>query len=142
MAVKSSGSNKESNAPFHVQTTGLYTCLAAVLALQKHWQSPWIGVCVYRVRTRRKDGGTGIRARVKRITTAYANHYTIPPVCTGRPRSGHTIRTILPRFWGRPGKKGIQTHACSAQRAPGSTYSACKCTLRVAARTLRAVNVL
>jgi hypothetical protein len=24
-------------------------------------------------------GGTGIRARVKRITTAYANHYTIPP---------------------------------------------------------------
>jgi hypothetical protein len=27
-----------------------------------------------------KDGGTGIRARVKRITTAYANHYTIPPV--------------------------------------------------------------
>ena len=27
-------------------------------------------------------GGTGIRARVKRITTAYANHYTIPP-CLG-----------------------------------------------------------
>ena len=27
-----------------------------------------------------KNGGTGIRARVKRITTAYANHYTIPPV--------------------------------------------------------------
>ena len=27
----------------------------------------------------KKDGGTGIRARVKRITTAYANHYTIPP---------------------------------------------------------------
>ena len=26
-----------------------------------------------------KYGGTGIRARVKRITTAYANHYTIPP---------------------------------------------------------------
>jgi hypothetical protein len=26
-----------------------------------------------------KIGGTGIRARVKRITTAYANHYTIPP---------------------------------------------------------------
>ena len=24
-------------------------------------------------------GGTGIRARVKRITTAYANHYTIAP---------------------------------------------------------------
>jgi hypothetical protein len=28
----------------------------------------------------KKHGGTGIRARVKRITTAYANHYTIPPV--------------------------------------------------------------
>ena len=27
----------------------------------------------------KKNGGTGIRARVKRITTAYANHYTIPP---------------------------------------------------------------
>jgi hypothetical protein len=25
------------------------------------------------------DGGTGIRARVERITTANANHYTIPP---------------------------------------------------------------
>ena len=24
-------------------------------------------------------GGTGIRARVERITTANANHYTIPP---------------------------------------------------------------
>ena len=28
---------------------------------------------------KQKNGGTGIRARVKRITTAYANHYTIPP---------------------------------------------------------------
>jgi hypothetical protein len=27
----------------------------------------------------KRYGGTGIRARVKRITTAYANHYTIPP---------------------------------------------------------------
>jgi hypothetical protein len=25
------------------------------------------------------NGGTGIRARVERITTANANHYTIPP---------------------------------------------------------------
>jgi hypothetical protein len=29
--------------------------------------------------TKKGYGGTGIRARVKRITTAYANHYTIPP---------------------------------------------------------------
>jgi hypothetical protein len=29
-------------------------------------------------------GGTGIRARVKQITTAYADHYTIPPVLTQR----------------------------------------------------------
>ena len=29
---------------------------------------------------KKEFGGTGIRARVKRITTAYANHYTIPPV--------------------------------------------------------------
>ena len=29
--------------------------------------------------TKNGYGGTGIRARVKRITTAYANHYTIPP---------------------------------------------------------------
>ena len=29
--------------------------------------------------TKKNYGGTGIRARVKRITTAYANHYTIPP---------------------------------------------------------------
>ena len=31
---------------------------------------------------RTKNGGTGIRARDKRITTAYANHYTIPPSWT------------------------------------------------------------
>ena len=36
------------------------------------------GNCIYQ--TKGKNGGTGIRARVKRITTAYANHYTIPPV--------------------------------------------------------------
>jgi hypothetical protein len=30
--------------------------------------------------TKKGYGGTGIRARVKRITTAYANHYTIPPL--------------------------------------------------------------
>ena len=30
-----------------------------------------------------KNGGTAIRARVKRITTAYANHYTIPPATNG-----------------------------------------------------------
>ena len=30
-------------------------------------------------RKKKSFGGTGIRARVKRITTAYANHYTIPP---------------------------------------------------------------
>jgi hypothetical protein len=30
--------------------------------------------------TKKEFGGTGIRARVKRITTAYANHYTIPPL--------------------------------------------------------------
>ena len=35
----------------------------------------------------KKNGGTGIRARVKRITTAYANHYTIPP---------HPCSAILP----------------------------------------------
>ena len=35
--------------------------------------------------TTKNYGGTGIRARVKRITTAYANHYTIPPMCW-RPR--------------------------------------------------------
>ena len=29
--------------------------------------------------TKKGYGGTGIRARVKRITTAYANYYTIPP---------------------------------------------------------------
>ena len=28
---------------------------------------------------KKRSGGTGIRARVKRITTVYANHYTIPP---------------------------------------------------------------
>ena len=28
---------------------------------------------------KRYFGGTGIRARVRRITTVYANHYTIPP---------------------------------------------------------------
>ena len=28
---------------------------------------------------RKKNGRTGSRARVKRITTAYANHYTIRP---------------------------------------------------------------
>ena len=32
--------------------------------------------------TKKGYGGTGIRARVKRITTAYANHYTIPPRLT------------------------------------------------------------
>ena len=29
--------------------------------------------------TKKSYGGTGIRARVERITTANANHYTIPP---------------------------------------------------------------
>ena len=28
----------------------------------------------------KKFGATGIRARVRRITTVYANHYTIAPV--------------------------------------------------------------
>jgi hypothetical protein len=28
---------------------------------------------------KKENGGTGIRARVERITTANANHYTIPP---------------------------------------------------------------
>ena len=37
--------------------------------------------------TKKGYGGTGIRARVKRITTAYANHYTIPP------RMGNEVST-------------------------------------------------
>jgi hypothetical protein len=36
--------------------------------------------CYNYTHTQKGVGGTGIRARVKRITTAYANHYTIPPV--------------------------------------------------------------
>ena len=35
--------------------------------------------CQRKAKQGKKNGGTGIRARVKRITTAYANHYTIPP---------------------------------------------------------------
>ena len=40
----------------------------------------------------KKNGGTGIRARVKRITTAYANHYTIPPLRAGATVSWSTCR--------------------------------------------------
>jgi hypothetical protein len=44
-------------------------------------------------RKEKKDiGGTGIRARVERITTANANHYTIPPgMCTGVSRKVYVL---------------------------------------------------
>ena len=48
----------------------------------------------------KKDGGTGIRARVKRITTAYANHYTIPPANT--PIWPFFLHLACPRWWGPP----------------------------------------
>jgi hypothetical protein len=42
--------------------------------------SELIPLLVSRKPSKPKDnGGTGIRARVERITTANANHYTIPP---------------------------------------------------------------
>jgi hypothetical protein len=40
---------------------------------------PWVGFRQQQTPPKKTDGGTGIRARVKRITTVYANHYTIPP---------------------------------------------------------------
>jgi hypothetical protein len=48
----------------------------------------------------KKDGGTGIRARVKRITTAYANHYTIPPANT--PAWLFFLHRACPRWCGSP----------------------------------------
>jgi hypothetical protein len=36
-------------------------------------------VLIWKPAKQKVNGGTGIRARVERITTANANHYTIPP---------------------------------------------------------------
>jgi hypothetical protein len=40
------------------------------------------------------NGGTGIRARVERITTANANHYTIPPAHNSERFANLTVTNV------------------------------------------------
>jgi hypothetical protein len=69
-----------SSCPYHVQLIRITTNTSRLESEHNQTQQKkaayfWLTA----ERRTKRYGGTGIRARVERITTANANHYTIPP---------------------------------------------------------------